>query len=195
MDWRGTGPGPLRWKAGDKRPESWHCLRETWTSSKHHVAIQFVLAENAIISITKKSQLMQHRAVKLFIVRIAYIHTLWVGGWTCGTYTYHGDLNAECSLIHSADCTSQSSSPVTAQFICPVLPYPSTPCLSILRWGRGWPPSLSISLAAHKTVIQTLLVVCGGASAAHCNCGRLVPVRYKECGWTVVKLYCCCTVL
>ena len=116
-----------------------------------------------------------------------------------GTYTYHRGLNAECSLIHSADCTTLPASPVTAQFICPVLPYPSSPCLSILRSARGWPPSLSISLAAHKTVIQTLLVVCGGAgaSAARCNCGRIVAVRYKECGWllwsctaVVLLLYC-----
>jgi hypothetical protein len=137
---------------------------------------------------------MPYRAVMLF--------TLWVGlnedipvVAACGTYTYHRGLKAECSLIHSADCTTLPSSPVTAQFICPVLPYPSSPCLSILRSAWGWPPSLSISLAAHKTVIQTLLVVCGGAgaSAARCNCARIVAVRYMECGWTVMKLYCCCT--
>ena len=96
------------------------------------------------------------------------LHTLWVAVnedmtdvASCGTCTYHRGLNAECSPIHSAYCTTLPSSPVTAQFICPVLPYPSSPCRSILLSARGWPPSLSISLAAHKTVIQTLLVVCG----------------------------------
>ena len=110
-----------------------------------------------------------------------------------GTYTSHRRLNVECSPIHSANCITLPASPVTAQFVCPVLAYPSSPCLSILRSARGWPPSLSISLAAHKTVIQTLLVVRGGASAARCNCGRMVAVRYEECGWIVMELYCCCT--
>jgi len=54
--------GPLRWETGDRCPEPWHGLRETWTSSKHHVAIQFVLAENTILSMTKASQLMLYRA-------------------------------------------------------------------------------------------------------------------------------------
>jgi hypothetical protein len=86
--------------------------------------MQFVLVENTILSITKTSQLMLYRAVTLFIV-----HTLWVGvngdmtdPAAGGTYTYHRGLNAECSPIHSADCTTLPSSHVTAQFICPVLP-------------------------------------------------------------------------
>ena len=131
----------------------------------------------------------------------------------CGTYTYHRGLNAECSLIHSAYWTNLPFSPVTAQFICSVLPCPSSPCLSILRSVRGLPPSLSISLAAHKTVIQTLLVVCGvrvrvqraviaagwsqfvirNADELLWSCTAVVLLFY--CFTVVLLLYCCTAVV
>jgi hypothetical protein len=149
-------------------------------------------AENTILCITKTSQFMLYRAV--IAVYRQNVGECKRGHERCCSLRYVYLPPRFKRRMQSTAPPCQDRIPVTAQFICHVQPYPP-PCLSILRAARGWPPSLSISLcsgpqAYSKTVIQTLLVDCGSGSAARCTCGRLVVVRCKEFGRTVMKLYC-----